>query len=380
MKRIFTLISLFITLNAIFLATTALPANAAITAKPMVQVATVDSAAVGVAVSGNQIAVFGNREKNGFVQFVNGPTVELVGGVESFVSAATVDAEGNFIFVGAGANPIVGTLPPISGILNPDNVIPDPVSSNKSDAVNIWYWKLNSTGEILDSSSMMMASATIPTSVISDKFGFTISGTTFTDPGNSGFVTNWNGKPTLIGKSSTQVFAMSRSSDGGVVLVGQSAETLMGKPLRGKVDGFLAKVINGKITLLQRSSESRANRAWRSTSSNLLLGGYSNSSAAITKFTNSFAPTWTDRYPATGSALTATVGKLNYGAFVSTGAFKSLPSWKRKGAVLLLTFDTKGLIVAANYVNSPTLKALTANNLLGPVVLAGGFLYRTNVG
>lgn len=372
-------IALVMALAAIFASFTSV-ANGAIAAKPMVQVAPVDSAAVGLALSGTQIAVFGNREKNGFTQFINGPTVDLVGGIESFVSAATVDADGNFIFVGAAANPIVGTLPPIGDVLNPDNVVSDPVSSNKSDAVNLWFWKLNPAGQILESSSMPMPTATIPTAVIADKFGLTIAGVTFMDPGNSGFVVNWNGKPTLIGKSSTQVFAISRSSDGGVVAVGQSAETLLGKPLRGKVDGFLAKITNSKITLVQRSSESKANRAWRSATSNLLLGGFSNSTAAITKFTNSFAPTWTDRYPSNGSALTATVGKVNYGVFVSTGAFKALPSWKRKGAILLLTFDSKGVITAANFINSTALMAMSANSSLGPVVLAGGFLYRTNLG
>ena len=355
-------------------------AAAAIIAKPLLQIAPVDSEAIGVVASGTQLMVFGNREKNGFAQFINGPTVDLSGGVESFVSAGTVDLDGNFILVGAGANPIVGTLPPISGVLNPDNVIPDPVSSNKSDPVNLWYWKLNLAGELLDSASMSMPTATIPTSVIADRFGITIAGTTFTDPGNSGFVVNWNSSPTLIGKSSTQIFSIARTSDGGVNAVGQSAETLLGKPLRGKVDGFLARISKNKVTLVQRSSEAKANRAWRSTTSNLLLGGYSNSTAAITKFTNAFAPTWTDRYPSNGSALTAAVGKSSYGAFVSMGAFKALPSWKRKASVLLLQFDGKGVITGAHFANSSSLTALTANSAIGPVVLAGGFLYRINLG
>lgn len=363
-----------------YLTSTNLLANASVVAKTLAQIAPTEANAVGIALSGTQILVYGNREKNGFAQLINGPIVELSGGVESFVSAATVDPEGNFILVGSGANPIVGTLPPISGVLNPDNVIPDPVSSNKSDAVNLWYWKLSATGEVLASESMVMPTATIPTAVIADKFGITIAGTTFTDPGNAGFVLNWNGKPSLIGKGSTQIFAIARSADGSVVAVGQSAETLMGKPLRGKVDGFLARITNGKTTLVQRSSESRANRAWRSTTNNLLLGGYSNSNAAITKFTNTFAPTWTDRYPSNGSALTAASGKSSYGAFVSTGPFKALPNWKRKNALLLLEFDSKGKISAASYANTPNLTALSANSALGPVVLAGGFLYRTNLG
>ena len=89
-------------------------ADAAIIAKPMVQLAQVDSAATGILVANDQIAVFGNREKNGFLQFISGTTVELSCGVESFVSAGATDSDGNFYLVGAAANPIVGTLPPIT--------------------------------------------------------------------------------------------------------------------------------------------------------------------------------------------------------------------------------------------------------------------------
>ena len=365
---------------ALFSLSFSISANAAIIAKPLIQVAQVESQATGVLASGTQLMVYGNREKNGFAQFINGPTVELTGGIESFVSGGTVDADGNFILVGAGANPIVGTLPPITGVLNPDNVVPDPVSSNKSDAVNLWYWKLSVTGQLLDSASMSMPTATIPTSVIADKTGLVIAGTTFRDPGNSGFVVSWNGKPTYIGNTATQVFGVTKSGEGNFIAVGQSAETLLGKPLRGKVDGFLARITNGKVTLVQRSSDVKASRAWRSLTANLLLGGYSNSTAVITRFNNLFNPIWTDRYPSNGSALTATSGKMNYGALISTGPIKALPTWKRKNAALLMEFDNKGAITSAYYVNSGSITALTANTALGPVLLSGGFLYRTNLG
>ena len=92
-------------------------------------------------------------------------------------------------------------------------------------------------------------------------------------------------------------------------------------------------------------------------------------------FRSNFAPIWTDRYISTGSAFTSVVGKNIYGAFVSTGAVKALPTWKRKG-VLVLTFDGKGLITAASYVNASQINAFTANSSLGPIVLSGGFLYR----
>lgn len=351
-------------------------ANAAITAKAMVQLAQVDAAATGVIASGTQLAVIGNHDKNGFIQLVNGPTVELISGVESFVSAATVDAAGNFIVVGASSNPIVGTLPPIQGVLNPDNVISDPVSSNKSDAVNLIYWKVDPTGKIVDTQNMLMSSAAIPYAVISDNSGITVAGSIYANPGSVGFVSNWNAKPVLLGKSYTSVFGITRSIDGGVVAVGQSSDKLLNTTLKGKVDGFLAKVLNGKVVTVQRSTDLNSARAWRSTTSTLLLGGNSNSTAAITKFNSNFTPAWTDRYPSTGSALTSSVGKINYGAFVSMGSFKALPSWKKKNSILVLTFDAKGLITGANYVNSTLFNGFTATSALGPIVLSGGFLYR----
>ena len=349
-------------------------ANGAITAKPMVQLAQVDAAATNVVASANQVAVIGNRDVNGFIQLVNGPTLELTSGIESFVSAATTDSQGNFYVVGASANPIIGTLPPISGVLNPDNVVSDPVSSNKSDATNLIYWKISSTGTLLETQSMAMQSAIIPNSILVDASGITIAGTTFANPGFKGFVTNWNGVPTYIGKNSTQIHSISKIGDA-IIAVGQSSEKLLNTVLKGKVDGFLAKVSAGKLTSVQRSTDTGASRAWRSNNSSLLLGGNSNSTAVITKFNSNFLPTWTDRYSSTGPALTATVGKLNYGAFVSTGAIKALPTWKRKG-LLVLTFDAKGLITAASYLNATQINGFTANSSLGPIVLSGGFLYR----
>ena len=150
---------------------------------------------------------------------------------------------------------------------------------------------------------------------------------------------------------------------------------MLNTTLKGKVDGFLAKVSAGKIISVQRSSDTNAIRAWRTNNSSLLLGGNSNTTAVITKFNNNFTPAWTDRYPSTGTALTAVVGKLSYGAFVSTGAFKALPTWKKKG-LLVLTFDAKGAISAASYVNTAQINGFTANSSLGPIVLSGGFLYR----
>lgn len=351
-------------------------ANAAITAKPMSKLGEVDSAAIGILLSGNQVLVYGNREKNGFIQVIAGQPIDLSCGVESFVSAGTTDSEGNFYLVGAAANLIVGTLPPITGVLNPDNVMPDPVSSNKSDATTICLWKLDSTGKLLESSTMDFPSTVIPNSLLVDKFGVTIGGTNYANPGYNGFIVNWQSKPLYIGKTGTQILNLVRTSDGGLVAVGQSREKLLDKSLRGKADGFLARIQNGKVSSIQRSSDINALRAWRTTTNNLLLGGNSNSTAVVTKFAKNFQPTWTDRYPSNGAALTASVGKVNFGAFYSTGAIRALPTWKRKNAILILTFDPKGAITAANYVSAPKLNGFAANIALGPVILASGFIYR----
>lgn len=361
----------------LFLLFSALPnANAAVTAKAMVQLAQVDSMASAVVASNSQIAVIGNREKNGFIQIINGPTLELTAGVESFVSAATTDTAGNFYIVGASANPIVGTLPPISGVLNPDNVVSDPVSSNKGDAVNLIYWKVDSTGKLIDTQSMTMPNAVMPYSILVDANAITIGGTIYSNPGFTGFVTDWNSKPVFIGKGKTQVHAIVRNSDGSITAVGQSGDKLLNTTLKGRVDGFLAKVVKGKFTAVQRSTESNASRAWMSSSPNLLLGGNVNTLAAVTKFNSNFLPTWTDRYPSIGSALTASVGKVHYSAFVSTGAIKALPSWKKKIAILVLSYDAKGVITAASFVNGTQLNGFLANSALGPIVLSAGFLYR----
>lgn len=352
-------------------------ASAAVNVKPMVQLGAVDPASIGVIASNNAILTFGNRDKNGFAQIFNGATVDLIAGAESFVTAANVDADGNFILVGAASNLITAIPPSTTGVLNPDNVVPDPVSSNKSDANILWYWKLDSSGKLLDSQSMAMPSTVIPRAVISDKFGITIAGIEATSLVTSKtFVVNWNQTPTYLGKNSTQVFDIARTSDGGVVAVGQSAEKLLDKPLKGKDDGFLAKFSNGKVTSLQRSSDLNANRGWVKTSNTLFLGGFSNKNAVVTKFASNFSPTWTSRYPSQGPAITATVGKLNYAAFYSIGSIATLPAWKKKNLPLVLTFDNKGVITAANYVNNPIFNGFTASAAYGPIVMAGGFLYR----
>jgi hypothetical protein len=66
---------------------------------------------------------------------------------------------------------------------------------------------------------------------------------------------------------------------------------------------------------------------------------------AVTKFSNSFVPAWTYRFPSTGPAVSGSTGQT---FFLSTGSIPQLTWAPKSPTPLLLTFDTKGLITAAN--------------------------------
>jgi hypothetical protein len=129
---------------------------------------------------------------------------------------------------------------------------------------------------------------------------------------------------------------------------------LAGKKLVGREDGVLIKVSKtGAISSVVRSSAPRAQRSWTSATSNLFLTGYfksgTTSESAITKFTSSFAPTWTTRVASTGGTLTST-GPNNsfYAVLTPTAAVKGLaPAKLAKGQSLVLQFDSKGLLINA---------------------------------
>jgi hypothetical protein len=94
--------------------------------------------------------------------------------------------------------------------------------------------------------------------------------------------------------------------------------------------------------------------------------------SAITKFNSAFVPTWTIRIPSTGESLALSAGKNSYAALSSNSTVKSLIGWKpTKSQLLLLTFDSKGMITAASGISdlsSPF--ALSYSKELGVVGLA----------
>jgi hypothetical protein len=145
-----------------------------------------------------------------------------------------------------------------------------------------------------------------------------------------------------------------RQSDGSSFLFGSSTETLGGKKVAGKRDGVLIKLSkSGALTNVVRSSANGAVRSWNSATSSNLLSGHviagKSTEVAITKFTNNFQPSWTARFPGTGSSLVASGGNNFYLALTTRSAIPGINLWKPTApSLLVLTFDGKGELKAAH--------------------------------
>ena len=250
----------------------------------------------------------------------------------------------------------LGLTPPSPAAtpVNPDNAAATPTTAvGNLQAVTIW--KLTAAGVLASTNTFPTSSVVFPTAISVDRNGASIVGIIGTEKGSAGFFVNSDkagvfGKLLQIGSVSTTADAVVRHTDGSFTVAGSSSETLAGKKVAGVTDGVLIKISKAlKITSVIRSSAVKGKRIWNSATSTLLLGGEvvaaGKTETAITKFSSSFTPTWTYRFASTGPAVT--VGST-YAAFISTGATPQL-NWNPKVATpLLLTFDAKGAITAAD--------------------------------
>jgi len=314
----------------------------------------------GIVVSGKSIIVFGTKASKAYARAIDKTGKELWNlsldqSVASIATAAAVDSAGD-IWV-AGATPLaLGVVPPAPAAtpLNPDNaVIPPSVFIGDLQAVTVW--KVSAAGALLFTNTLPTSSVVFPTSISVDKNGASVVGIIASDKGNAGFLANADAtgafsKLLQIGVVSTTADAVVRHSDGTVTVAGSSSETLAGKKVAGISDGILVKVSKGlKITSVVRSSVAKGKRIWNSASSSLLLTGEvvagGKTESAITKFSLTYAPTWTYRFASIGPTLSASATQA---FFISTGAVAQL-NWNPKSPTpLLLTFDSKGLITAAD--------------------------------
>ena len=358
MKRLLS----FILITAFLCTPAAQAAPKKITVKPLQLMTTVGAPTEvsGVLVSGKTLIVYGSKASKAYARAVDITGKELWNlsldrSAASIATAAAVDSVGD-IWI-AGATPLaLGLIPPspAASPLDPDNaLVPPNTSAGNLQAITIW--KVTAAGVLTFTNTLPTSSVALPTSISVDRNGVSLVGIIGTEKGNAGFFLNADtagvfGKLLQIGSVSTTAEAVVRHTDGNFTVVGSSSETLGGKKVAGITDGVLIKISkSSKITSVVRSSAVKGVRNWNSASSALLLGGEVTAArktvSAITKFSSSFSPTWTYRFPSTGPAITA---GSTYALFISTGATPQL-NWNPKdGTPLLLTFNAKGTVVAAD--------------------------------
>jgi hypothetical protein len=282
-------------------------------------------------------------------------SLNLDSGLDEIAMAATPDSAGNIWLAGFSATTVVEeTTTPTVVAENPDSVLVEPSQPTRSDLNRLTLWKVTSNGQLEASYYSSENLPGIINSISVSKSGLSILG----QYNQRSFIQVMSlsgsfGALAYIGTSKTFLNAIVRNSDGSSSVFGYSTETLGGKKLAAKQDGVLIKVSkSGSLTSVVRSSAIKAERSWLSADSNFLLSGYvkvgKKIESAITKFTPTFAPTWTLRVPSAGESLAITAGKTSIAAVNSTAPVTSLIGWKpTKPSLLLLSFDAKGLIIAA---------------------------------
>ena len=358
-------------LNKFFLAAIALAvaispmAQAApktIAIKPFVQL-TKDVTAEGMAVTSKAIITYSNIVgKSSDIQL---RAIDFAGaqiwlktidsGRDEVATAISAVAEGSIWLAGNSASAIpTETFTAIAGALNPDSVTVETPTEIRGDMKDISLWQFSLSGDLLSQTDLKVTQPALVDGISVNKTGASIL--LSRDSGQSLALVRAGKleKEVRIGTVKSKFNVIFRAADGSTLLFGSSSETLGGKKLAGKVDGILLKVSKtGSISNVVRSSAAGAIRDWQSaTATNFLTGVVKSGTkieTAITKFNPAFAPTWTTRYPSTGTSLAASGEKSSvYAIFEPTAALKGVTGWKqRKGQSVALQFDTKGVLIGA---------------------------------
>lgn len=378
----------FVVLASLLVTPVSQAAPKKITVKPMQLLTTIGTPdeVSGAAVSGKSIIVFGTKASKAYARAIDKTGKELWNlsldqSAASIATAAAVDSAGVVWIAGAtplalGLNPPAPTATP----LNPDNAaIPPSVFISDLQAVTIW--KVSAAGVLMSTNTLPTSSVLFPTAIAVDKNGASVVGIISNDKGNAGFLTNVDltgsfSKLLQIGLASTTADAVVRHSDGSITVAGSSSETLGGKKVAGLTDGVLIKISKAlKITFVVRSSAAKGKRIWNSASNSLLVAGEvvagGKTESAITKFSLAYAPTWSYRFASTGPTFSASSTQA---FFISTGAVAQL-NWNPKTPTpLLLTFDSKGLITAADSgpIGQKEVLGLLISKELGVLALTSG--------
>ncbi len=307
----------------------------------------------GLITSGKTIIIYGNKGDKSFARALDTSGKELWNialdeASPSIASAAAVDTSGRIWIAGSTSlqRPTPTASPTISA-LNPDKIIDVPEIFT-ADLNAFSLWSIDPTNQGLTQYSMQLDSPILINAIAVDKEGITAVGSagSVINSDLAGKIT----KPVFIGTQATNLEAVIRHSDGSLTVTGSSTETLGGKKLAGKTDGVIIKLSKAnKIVSVVRSSAPKALRSWNSATPTLLLSGEVSTGtkieSAVTKFSNSYLPIWTYRFPSTGISF---VAGSTYAFIQSTGVITQLANWAPKTPQpLLLSFDTKGVITSA---------------------------------
>ena len=382
MKRFITLT--VVALLAITPTAQAVPKKITVNSLKLLTTIGVPSEVSGVVVSGKNLIVYGTQNSRAYVKAldVNGTElwkVPLDQSQGSVATTAAVDAVGDIWIAGSTPLAASSSVTPsgtTQATINPDNAVISP-STLVADLKALTIWKVSATGVVGSPSVLPSSHVILPTALLIDKAGITIVGSLASEKTNAGFIVSLTSgvfsKLLQIGSLSTTIESVSRNTDGTFTLVGSSGETIAGKRLAGLIDGVIVRVSKDlKIVSAVRSSISKGKRIWNSTTASLLLGGEvvvgSKSEVAVTKFSSRYLPTWTFRF--TGSGPAFTIGSTQL-VFLSNGAVSEL-AWNPKAPTpLLITFNSKGAISAAD--SAPVGQRLLIGSLeskdLGPLVV-----------
>ena len=370
----------------------AAPKKISVTSMKFIADAGMNNDFAGLVLSQNNIVIFGSSsEQSGSTAFAR--AIDRVGnqqwkilldaGAEEIATAATTDTSGN-IWIAGSFSPTVAQVvesATVTPALNPDEVINESVQVIREDLDFVGVWKVSPQGEVLTSFNLKMDYPALITSIAVDKDGLSLAGLTNIGKGSVGVLLNCSiagvcSTPIFIGTKDTTLDGVVRTVDGGQVIIGSSSETILEKRVQGLRDGIIVSVAkNGKISKVIRSSAPKASRNWSGTTRTYFFGGEvitgKKIESAVTKFSNTFVPTWTYRFTSTGPVFNA-VGpsKSHYSFFASTTAITNILGWNPKRATgLVIAFDSKGALMGAYSASALTQpRAVAYSKDLGLVV------------
>lgn len=412
MKKLSVIIS-----SALLLAAFPLLAQGAtksITQTPMALVTTLSPSdqTTAMVVRGKTIYLIGTVtgvvSTDGFIQALDSTgtvkwSLPLDNGLNEIATAATSDSAGNIWVVGTGQTPRNSPSPstspsptgsvtpspsptpsPTTTVLNPDGVSVDAIIPMRGDLTSLMLWKISPSGTLLATYTAEMGSAFFVRGVNFSNNSISVVGVISTTFGLAGLLVQADlngtfGKPLIVGKADTQLTALTRRSDGSLVLLGSSSETIAKQGRKGIKDGIIVVVSPaGKISSLVRSSNTASTRWWLSGTNSLFFGGVAmgkaKTEAVVTKFGSTLVPSWTLRFDSTGYALTADSPTSHFFLFPSVGAIAGVKGWKpRKPSALVMSLDSKGVLngaYGASAIETPV--AIGYSRDLGIVVLGRG--------